>query len=737
MVSHKAYERAEKFLPKNIESLVLNDNIDIHWIGDSDRFWYRRECRNGKEFIQIDPDENTRTPAFEHERLEEAIARETGILHDQWSLPFDEFEYTDDESAILFSVQETQYKCDLSTYTCETIPQEEEHPGESPDGRWIAFIEDHNLYVRDTENQEVIQLTSDGEEQYGYATPYPSPVDMVDQNTQDIDHSIEVKWSPDSNRLVTYQLDQRSARQFALVQSSPDDQMRPRHYTYTYPLPGENGLPLAEPVVFNVKRRSRVELDVDPIPVLYFGGEPLLDWYGDSERLHYIRRSRGFGSAKFFEVDSITGSSRMLIEEESDTLVDPRMSHARVINDGEEILWTSERSGWHHIYLIDGKTGDEKHQITDGEWVVRDIKHVDENNRQIYFTASGREANRDPYLRHLYRVNFDGSNLTLLTPELADHTVTISPSGDFVVDIHSRVDTPPSTVLRQSASGDVIQELEKAEVGQLRSTGWMPPKSFEVTAADGETDIYGVMWRPSDFDPTKQYPVIEHIYTGPHNYFVPKGFDAYRSNAQSIAELGFVVVMVDGRGTGRRSKAFRDCSYKNLSRDGIEDHKAALCQLAEEHSYMDLSRVGIYGHSAGGYDSARALLQHPDFYNVAVSSSGNHDHRLDKASWNEMWMDYPVDDHYSEQSNITLADQLEGKLLLVHGELDQNVHPAATLRFANALMKANNDFDMLIIPNVHHSLDGHPYFIRARWDYFVKYLHNIDPPNEYEIKSYQ
>lgn len=736
MVSHENYERAERFLPQNVEPLVLNNDIDIHWFGERDQFWYRREQRDGKVFVQVDPQENSRSPAFDHERLVNTLTSETDETYDWSNLPFDEFEYVDEKSAIQFSVIDTRYECDLSTYSVETVPEEKAPAGESPDGRWVAFVENHDLYVRDTTNQEVIQLTSDGEEQYNYATPYPSPVDMVEQETQDIDQTAEVRWSPDSTRLMTYRLDRRSANRFALIQSSPNDQLRPKHYTYTYPLPGEVGLPLAEPIVFDIERRTRVDLDVDPIPVLYFGHEPLFDWYEDGERLHYVRRSRGFESAKVIEVDAMTGTSRVQIEEESDTLVDPRMSHAQVVSGGDEILWTSERSGWHHIYLIDGETGDEKHQITDGEWIVRDIKYVDETNRQLYFTASGREADRDPYLRHLYRVNFDGSNFTLLTPEPADHTVIISPSGDFVVDTYSRVDTPPITVLRRSASGDVICELERADTEQLGETGWKPPEPFEVVADDDETDIYGIMWRPSNFDSSKQYPVIEHIYTGPHDYHVPKAFDAYRSSAQSIAELGFIVVMVDGRGTGRRSKAFRDHSYKNLSRDGIEDHKATLRQLAEEHSYIDLSRVGIYGHSAGGYDSSRALLQHPDFYDVAVSSSGNHDHRLDKASWNEMWMGYPVDNHYREQSNIAIADQLEGELLLVHGELDQNVHPAATLQFANALMESNKDFDMIIIPNKHHSLDDHPYFIRSRWDYFVKHLYNTEPPNEYEIKSY-
>ncbi|MFB6186764.1 MAG: alpha/beta hydrolase family protein, partial [Halobacteriaceae archaeon] len=297
--------------------------------------------------------------------------------------------------------------------------------------------------------------------------------------------------------------------------------------------------------------------------------------------------------------------------------------------------------------------------------------------------------------------------------------------------------TPPITVVRNTDSGDKVLKLVEAVEDQLCEAGWVPPEPFEAVGADGETDIYGVIWFPSEFDPSQEYPVIEQIYTGPHGFHVPKAFGAYRSTAQSIAELGFIVVMVDGRGTGRRSKAFRDYSYKNLGRNGIEDHKAALRQLDEEREYIDISNVGIYGHSAGGYDSTHALLQHSDFYDVGVSSGGNHDHRLDKASWNEMWMGYPVNEHYHEQSNVTIADQLEGELLLVHGELDQNVHPAATLRLVNALMEANRDFDMFLIPGRHHNLRDHPFFIRTRWDYFVRHLKDVDPPEEYEITSYR
>jgi len=738
--SENAYERAEQFLPQNSESLVRNESIDLNWIGEGDDFWFRLDRANGTEFLRVDPKRNECVPAFNHERLASSIDNEIGCDVEPDALPFDSFEYVDDESAIRFQIDDRQYECDLSTYECEQVaedPDSESNSSVSPNGRWVVFVEDHDLFVRDTQRQEVIQLTDDGTEHYDYATPLPSPVDMVEDGTEDIEQSVEVNWSPDSRRLVTYRLDQRSANRFTLVQSTPDDRTHPKRYTYPYPLSGEVGLPVAEPVVFDVERRTRTFLDVDPIPLLTIDSGPLFEWFDNSEKLHYLNRPRGFDAVEFLTVDAMTGASTVLVEESFDTLVDPNMSGAHVVQNGEEIVWTSERSGWHHLYLLDVSTGEVRNRITEGKWVVRNVKHIDDDDRYVYFTASGREEGRDPYLRHLYRVDFDGSDLTLLTPERADHEVDFSPSGEYFVDTYSRVDQPPVTVLRGTDSGRVIRTLAEADAEQLRDTGWEPPEPFKATAADGDTDLYGVLWRPSDFDPDEAYPVIEQIYTGPHDFHVPKTFAAYRSQAQAIAELGFVVVMVDGRGTGRRSKAFRDHSYRNLARTSVEDHKSAIRQVAEEHRYMDVSRVGIYGHSAGGYDSAQALLTSPDFYDVAVSSAGNHDHRLDKASWNECWMGYPVEDHYHEQSNVTLADQLEGELLLVHGELDENVHPAATRQLVAALVEANKDFDMLTLPNRHHDLSDSAYFIRSRWDYFVEHLHSVDPPEEYDINMYR
>ena len=373
-----------------------------------------------------------------------------------------------------------------------------------------------------------------------------------------------------------------------------------------------------------------------------------------------------------------------------------------------------------------------KNRITRGRWVVREILRVDKETRVVYFSAGGKKKRRDPYLRDVYKVNLDGSGLKLLTPEHGDHSVKFSPRGTYIIDTYSRVDTAPVTELRRISDGKLVCRLEKADVELLLEAGWRWPEPFKAKARDGKTNIYGVLFRPTNLDPNKKYPVVENIYTGPHGFSVPKAFRSFHKS-QEIAELGFVTVIVDGLGMAKRSKEFHNYSYKNLGDGGLEEHIAAIKKMAAKYPYIDTSRVGVYGGSAGGYDSAHALLTHPEFYKVAVSSSGNHDHRMDKAWWVELWMGYPAGEHYIEQSNVTLAHKLEGKLLLLHGDMDNNVHPASTLQFVDALIKANKDFDMMIAPNGGHGVGG-SYFTRKRWDYFVRHLLDIEPPKGFKIE---
>jgi dipeptidyl aminopeptidase/acylaminoacyl peptidase len=519
-----------------------------------------------------------------------------------------------------------------------------------------------------------------------------------------------------------------------MLQSVPAAGFRPVSYSYAYPLPVDFKLPTATPVILEVIPRKQIRVDARPIEMFYYGS-PTFSWFSDSQRFYYQETERGHKSIRLLEVDANTGSTRPLVEERADTMVNSTIFWMRFLNQESEIIWTSERDGWNHFYLYDAKRGQLKNQITKGAWVVRGIEHIDEKARQLYFTAGGHESDRDPYLRHLYRINLDGTGLILLTPENADHSISFSPDGQYFVDAYSRVDLPTVSVLRRAQDGSVAQELEKANIQDLLATGWKFPEPFKGKGRDGRTEIYGLIWRPTNFNAAKKYPIVENIYTGPHSAFVPKTFGAYRHPAQVIAELGFISVFIDGMGTALRSKAFHDVSYKNLGDGGLPDHIAVLQQMAARYPYMDISRVGIWGHSAGGYDSTHAILTHPEFYKVAVSSSGNHDHRMDKAWWNESWMSWPVEKHYIEQSNMTLAGHLKGKLLLAHGDLDENVPVAATIKLVDALIKANKDFDLILMPNRNHSIGNDSYFVRRRWDFFVRHLLGVLPPADYQIRE--
>jgi dipeptidyl-peptidase 4 len=752
------YARAQKFLNDDVRKLAFDGQVDAHWLPGTSRFWYVKDALDSKEFFVVDTAQGARSPAFDHQRLAAALSSASGRQYGARALPFSFLRFGDDGKSIAFAVEQAGFRCDLATYACayttdaidETDDEVRNGPPRqpdptrlprterlSPDRKFVAYVRDHNLWARNTATGEEIQLSRDGEHFYDYATPLPSPTLMVGQGTEDVVQAPAVFWSPDSKRIATYVMDQRNFPRLTITQSAPPDQFRPKYFSYAYPLPVDWILPTAKLVVFDVARRKQIDVAARPLVQLYYGG-PSVEWFGDSRRLQYREIDRGYQGVRVNEVDTTTGATRAVVDEKGgpDFLIDTSILITRAINDGRERIWSSERDGWNHFYLYDTQTGTVKNQITKGEWVVRSIDHVDEKARALYFSAGGREPGQDPYLRHVYRVGLDGTGTTLLTPEEADHAVSFSPDGKYFVDVFSRVDLPTVSVLRRSEDGRIVKDLEKADVSKLTAMGWKPPEPFKATAADGKTDLYGVIWRPTNFDPAKKYPVVENIYTGPQGAFVPKTFAAYRHQQQAIAELGFITVFVDGRGTALRSRAFRAFAYHNLGfGSGSDDHIAVFKQMAAKHPAMDLTRVGVWGHSAGGYDSTHAILTHPEFYKVAVSSAGCHDNRMDKATWNEQWMGWPVDKHYEEQSNYTLADRLQGKLFLAHGDVDENVPMPATIKLVDALVKGNKDFDFLIMPNRPHGFGNDPYFVRRRWDYFVKNLLSIDPPSGFDIRQ--
>ncbi len=727
------YERAERFLPWNLKHHVFDANVRPHWIKDSNRFWYERSSPEGKEFRLIDPGRDTAVPAFDHEKLAAALSRATRRTYKSTELPFNDFDFDDTGSTIAFTLEKQPWSCSLKNYECAKKRDERRDSWEvlSPDHKWASSVKNHNLYLRDVSTGQEVQLTSDGEEHWDYATPLPSLRLMVEQGTEEPRQHAAVFWSPDSSKLVTYRIDSRQAGRFTSLQFVPADQLRPRAFTYVYPLPGE-ALARAQPVIFDIVSARRVDVQTEPLEIFFLGG-PDFTWYKDSKRFYYLFYSRGFKRAEWREVDAESGKQRTVVTEDASAYVDPNSHFVQPLKNGAEVLWSSERDGWNHLYLYDGQTGQLKNRVTEGNWTVRRIEYVDEKARQAYFLAGGREAGEDPYQTHLYRTNLDGSNLRLVTSENANHSAIVSPDGAYIVDNYSRPDLPGESVLRRTSDGAAVRVLEQTEAGELLKTGWKFPEAFHGKAADGKTDIYGLIWRASNFDPSLKYPVIEQIYTGPQGFFVPKTFAAYRRSEQPLAELGFVVVMVDGRGTAGRWRAFHEFSYRNLG--GVfDDHVALIRQMAAKYPYMDLSRVGIYGTSAGAYGATHAMLAHPEFYKVGVSISGDHDARLDKAWWNELYQGYPIQEDYIAQSNVTMAEKLQGHLLLVHGDIDENVHPVGTLRLIDALKKANKNFDMLLIPNEFHGEGGDPYLIRRRWDYFVKYLLGVEPPPDFQIR---
>lgn len=730
-ITQADYERADQ-LQSNLKDLVFKKGIKAHWFNDSTRFWYRNDFRERKEFIVVDAEEGTRKPAFDHKKLAQMLSAATAKAYAAENLPFETIKFVDDANAIQFDIEKVQWKCNLTTYECTRIGLvEESKPSDeigdrrprrrdrdrqdrsrgdrekrnlSPDGKWEAVFKDHNLYLRSTQDAREFRLTHDGEEGHYYSS---------------------ASWSPDSKKIVAYRTEPGDNKMVYIIESSPKEWGRAKLHSHQYDLPGDK-FTSYEMSLFYVQTKEQTKVDTEPID---FGRPPRLRWTKDSQNFTFERIDRGHQRARIIRVDANTGKTKIIVDERSETFINKSWGGARThyVDDGKEIIWLSERDGWKHLYLYDGKTGKLKNQITKGSWVVRGIVHVDEKNRMIQFTASGREKDRDPYLIHYYRIDFDGTDLVCLTPGSGNHTVQFSPNRKYLIDTYSRVDSPPVHELRLASDGKLICELERADASALLETGWKMPEPFVAKGRDGKTDIWGVIFRPMNLDESKKYPVIESIYAGPHGSFVPKTWRDFYS-AQSLAELGFILVQIDGMGTNNRSKAFHDVCWKNLGDSGFPDRILWLKAAAKRYPYMDLTRVGIFGTSAGGQSSTRAMLAHPDFYKVAVSSCGCHDNRMDKASWNEQWMGYPVGPHYAEQSNITNAHKLQGKLLLIVGELDRNVPPESTYRLVDALIKADKDFSLLAMPGQGHTSGG-AYGNRRRQDFFVRHLLGVEPPN--------
>ncbi len=578
---------------------------------------------------------------------------------------------------------------------------------QSPDGKWTAFVRDHNLFVRGNDGGEETQLSTDGREGLAYR---------------------DFAWAPDSATLVARRVEPGDDFPVYNIETSPRGGGRAVLHSRPYPLPGDK-FPISEINLFNLAERTHLKPEVDRID--FEASEP--HWLRGGAAFAYTQVDRGHQRFRLIEVDCRTGAARTLIDEKSNTFIwtthyDGMMpAIVTWLDNSEELIYSSERDGWRHLYLFDAKRGVMTNQITKGDWVVRAIDRIDEDQRQIWFRASGMNVDQDPYFIHYYRINFDGSGLVQLTAGNGTHQIEFSPDRRFYIDSYSRVDMPPVHELRSSDDGQLILELERADVAELEASGWKAPEVFVAKGRDGKTDIWGIICRPPDFDATKRYPVIEYIYAGPQGSFVPKAFSPARQFAP-LTSRGFIVVQIDGMGTANRSKAFHDVCWHNLKDAGFPDRILWHQAVAAKYPQYDISSVGIYGGSAGGQNSTAALLFHGDFYKVAVSGCGCHDNRMDKASWNEQWMGYPVGPQYAECSNIDNAGKLTGKLMLIVGEMDNNVPTESTYRLADALIKAGKDFDLVVVPGAGHGMGG-PYGDRRLRDFFVRHLHGIEPPD--------
>ncbi|MBL8179118.1 MAG: DPP IV N-terminal domain-containing protein [Bryobacterales bacterium] len=692
----------------------------VRWIGETGRFWYQRNTSDGHEFVVGDTTGETRA-AFDHERLAKALGEASGRSLKAARLALTEVEFSARENSVEFTLGEgVRWKADLGTYTVKRLWQREARfgaitgprvaegtgPVESPDGGREAFVRNYNVWLREKASKKEWALSSDGSEGNYYTLG-------------------GAVWSPDGKKMAVYRVRPGQRRRILYIESSPADQVQPRTRETAYVKPGD-ALDIPRPVLFDVVAGRQVEVEATLFANPYAMSR--IRWYKDSRAFTFEYNQRGHQVYRVVEVDAATGQARAVVEERSGTFFCYYSKlYAKDVDDGREWIWMSERDGWNHLYLYDGAPGKVKNRITQGEWVVRTVLGVDEKRRQIYFTASGMDAGKDPYFRHLFRVGFDGGGLRRLTEGDADHNVSLSPDFEYFTAERSRVDMAPVLELRRTRDGSVVKTLEKVDEGALRSAGWRGPEVLTAKGRDGKTDIWGVLYRPSQFEAGKKYPVLEYIYAGPHDSFVPKTFAAAHP-MQAVAELGFIVVQMDGMGTSNRSKAFHDVCWKNIGDAGFADrilwHKAA----AAKYAWYDAERLGIYGHSAGGQNSLGALLRHGDFYKAAASSAGCHDNRMDKISWNEQWMGWPVGAEYAASSNVEMADKLKGKLLLAVGELDTNVDPASTMQVVNALIRAGKTFDLLFLPGAGHGGWG-DYWDRKRADFFVEHLLGVKPPD--------
>ena len=744
-VTAQDYAHAEQFLGYNTQPLVDGVPGPPHWLAGG-RLWYRVLTAQGSEFVLVDPARRTRTVAFDQARLAAALSAASGTAYAAGRLPFRDLDFSDDARGFAFAAGGKSWNYDIVTGKVSpgakpagALNANADNEIDSPDGRLAAFIKDDNLWVRDTRTNQLTQLTTDGAPNYGYAT-----------DNAGWTHSDKpvLRWSPDSRKIATFRQDQRRVGDMYLVTTNVG---HPTLKTWKYPLPGDKDIATIERVIIEVNPARVVRLQVPPDPhrgslsddISSSGTFDDVDWSPDGRELAFVSTSRDHKQEKMRVADAATGAVREVFSETVATQYESGQGaiNWRYLPKSKEVIWYSERDNWGHLYLYDAASGKVKNQITKGSYVVTRLLRVDEQKRQLYFLADGREPG-NPYFTHLYRIGLDGKNLTLLTPEAGNHQVTLAPSGRYFVDTYSQPDRPGTTVLR-GADGQLLLTLEKTDIARLIATGWKPPTSITVKAADGQTDLYGLLFTPTTLDPGRKYPIINYIYPGPQGGGVGSwSFSAARNDHQALAELGFVVVVIEGSCNPLRSKSYHDGCYGNMAENTLSDQVAGMKQLAARYPYIDLARAGIWGHSGGGYATAAALFRYPDFFKVGISESGNHENRNYEDDWGERYLGLLQTNpdgttSYDNQANAAIAKNLQGKLLLAHGLLDDNVPPSNTLLVVEALTKANKSYDLVLLPNAAHGYGSYgPYMMRRRWDYFVQNLAGATPPTNYLMQPH-
>jgi dipeptidyl-peptidase-4 len=682
------YERAESFMAYNTSKYVDNAGISPNWI-DGDKFWYTVKTESGIQTFLVDPEKKTKTLT-------------------------------------------TEYGKGMSS----PPPASRRRAGGdgviSPDGKRSIILKDYNLYVKDIASGTLSQLTTDGVKDYGYATD--------NAGWKHSDGAI-LSWSPDSKKIATFQQDQRNSKDMYLVTTNVG---APKLAAWKYPLPGDKDIPTIRRVVIDVENPKVVALSVAPDPhratlsddISSSGTFDDIDWQADGSALAFVSTSRDHKNEKFRIANASTGAVREVFEETVKTQFESGQGtiNWRYLPASKEIIWYSERDNWGHLYLYDATTGKVKNQITKGNWVVTRLIKVDEKTRTIYFFANGQDK-ANPYFSHLFKIGFDGKNLKDLTPQTGNHMVSLSPSGKFFIDNYSQPNVPAKIVLTD-ITGKLVTELANTDVSRLEARGWKAPIPVTVKAQDGTTDIYGLIFTPTNMDVNKKYPVIDYIYPGPQGGGVGSWFfSASRGDHQALAELGFIVVIIEGTSNPGRSKSYHDMNYGNMAENTLPDQITAIKQLATKYP-IDTAKVGIWGHSGGGFATASAMFRYPDFFKVGISESGNHENRNYEDDWGERYNGLVENSNYEAQANQNYAKNLKGKLMLVHGMMDDNVPPYNTLLVVEALQKANKSFDLVIFPNSTHGYGSYsPYMMRRRWDYFVQYLLGAEPPKDYQMQG--